>query len=90
MEPVAKPAADGREISPPTSIGKIFADFYCQDARLVIELDGGVHSEADQIEYDIVRQAAIESNGITVLRISNQEVEHDLEGVLEKIVQELI
>jgi very-short-patch-repair endonuclease len=66
-------------------IGRYIADFYCQEARLVVELDGGVHSTECQQEYDDARQSAIEATGITVLRINNQEVEDDLEKVLEKI-----
>lgn len=70
-------------------LGRYIADFYCEEANLVIELDGGIHSQADQKEYDDVRQLAIESNGITVLWFKNQEVERDLEGLLAKIARGL-
>ena len=56
---------------------------------MVIELDGGVHSRADQKEYDDVRRSVIKANGITLLRIRNQDLEDDLEGVLETIAREL-
>ena len=70
-------------------IGRYIADFYCEESHLVIELDGGVHSQPDQKEYDDTRQLAIEASGFIVLRIENQELEDDLEGVLEKIANQL-
>ena len=70
-------------------LGRYIADFYCQEARLVVELDGGVHSRADEKEYDTARQMAIEAIGITVLRFNNNDIEYDLEGVLEKIAEVL-
>ena len=80
---------DGVKFRRQHPIGRYIADFYCEEAHLAIELDGGVHLRADQKEYDDARQSAIEGNGITVLRIKNHEVEHDLEGVLEKIAKVL-
>ena len=70
-------------------LGRYIADFYCDEARLVIELDGGVHSQLGNKEYDAVRQLTIESNGITVVRFKNEEVEDDLESVLGKISEVL-
>ena len=70
-------------------LGRYIADFYCQEARLVIELDGGVHSQHEQKQFDDVRQSSIEASGITVLRINHQVAEHDLERVLEKISAQL-
>lgn len=51
----------------------------------MIELDGDVHSNVDRKEYDNVRQSIIEANGITLLRIRNQDIERDLEGVIQKV-----
>ncbi|MCH7606003.1 MAG: DUF559 domain-containing protein, partial [Chloroflexi bacterium] len=51
-------------------LGRYIADFYCQEARLVIELDGGVHSQHEQKQFDDARQSSIEASGITVLRIN--------------------
>ncbi|PKB63499.1 MAG: hypothetical protein BZY80_06965 [SAR202 cluster bacterium Io17-Chloro-G2] len=66
-------------------IGRYIADSYCEEAHLVIELDGDVHSNVDRKEYDNVRQSIIEANGITLLRIRNQDIERDLEGVIQKV-----
>ena len=67
-------------------IGRYIADFYCPEARLVIELDGGIHQFKDQKEYDRVRQEMIEMRGIRVVRIKNDEVEQDKESVISKVL----
>jgi len=51
------------------------ADFYCAVAKLVIELDGESH--VGQEENDAIRQAAMESNGLKVLRFWNSAVNDD-------------
>ncbi|WP_333609460.1 endonuclease domain-containing protein [Arsukibacterium sp.] len=61
------------------------ADFYCAKAKLVIELDGAVHQGHDAEEYDVIRDNVMASLGLTVLRFSNQQIEHDLAGVLAEI-----
>ena len=60
-------------------------DFYCADARLVIELDGGGHAEAKQRDYDQRRSEVLERHGLRVLRLWNPEVVGSLEAVLEVI-----
>ncbi|MDO9580622.1 MAG: endonuclease domain-containing protein [Bacteroidales bacterium] len=59
------------------------ADFYCHIAKLVIEIDGDIHLE--QIEYDDGREAEIEKYNIKIIRFTNDEVNNDIEGVLQKI-----
>jgi very-short-patch-repair endonuclease len=66
-------------------IGRYIADLYCPEARLAIELNGSVHSQKDQKEYDRIRTETIESLNIRVLRIKNEEVIRDVEKVLGKI-----
>ncbi len=65
------------------------ADFYCHEARLVIELDGGQHSETEQHEYDEARTECMMSAGIQELRFWNNEVLQNRDGVLEMIRQTL-
>lgn len=62
-------------------------DFYCQEARLAIELDGGGHYEPDQARYDEMRTKDLETEGIRVLRFRNDEVKDRLEDVLFEIWQ---
>ena len=61
------------------------ADFYCHKAKLVIEVDGGIHNQQQQKERDIARQNIISSWGIKVIRFTNDEVMNEIENVLEKI-----
>ena len=49
-------------------LGKYIVDFYCAQAKLVIELDGSQHYEDANIEKDAERTAFLEGYGLTVLR----------------------
>ncbi len=68
-------------------LGPYILDFVCLEAGLVIEIDGGQHS--DQQAYDLARTALIESQGLTVIRFWNHEVMNETPAVLEKIWQTL-
>ena len=67
------------------TIGHYIADFYVSTAKLVIEVDGHLHSEPKQIEHDQHRTAFFEANGLRVIRFSNDDVIQRLEGVLLEI-----
>lgn len=58
------------------------ADFYCAEKKLVLEIDGLIHET--QQEEDQHREEILESLGLNILRIKNEEVE-DIPKVLEKI-----
>ena len=66
-------------------IGKFIVDFYCASAKLVIELDGSQHYEAQGISYDTERSAYLEDLGLKVLRFSNRDVDRNFRGVCEQI-----
>jgi very-short-patch-repair endonuclease len=66
-------------------IDKYIVDFYCHQADLVVEVDGGVHQE--QEEYDRRRDETLIGRGLTVLRDTNQEVNQNLSGVLALILE---
>lgn len=57
-------------------------DFFCQDAAMVIELDGGQHADS---ERDRRRDAWLAEQGLRVLRFWNHEVLQDTESVLMAI-----
>ena len=59
--------------------GPYFLDFLCRDAALVVEVDGGQHSE--QVDYDERRTAFIQRSGLKVLRFWNHEVLANRDGV---------
>lgn len=63
------------------------ADFYCHEARLVVEVDGGIHNK--QREYDDGRSAEMERYFIKVIRFSNSEVENDIDDVVKRIESEV-
>ena len=66
-------------------LGKYIADFYSAEAKLVIELDGSQHYENRNIQKDTDRTAFLESYGLTVIRIPNNEVKRSFRGVCEYI-----
>lgn len=68
-------------------IGKFIVDFYCHEANLAIELDGGGHTETAQAKYDKERTESLEAEGITVLRFWNTDVFKNLKGVIEAIAE---
>ena len=60
-------------------------DFYCFQARLVVELDGSQHYEPEEAAYDQRRTEYLESLGLSVLRVSNLDVARNFRGVCEQI-----
>jgi len=66
-------------------LGKYVADFYSAQAKLVIELDGSQHYEDANMEQDAERTDFLEGYGLTVIRISNNEVSRNFAGVCEYI-----
>jgi very-short-patch-repair endonuclease len=63
------------------------ADFYCHEARLVIEIDGDIHIQ--QREYDDGRSAEMEKYSIKVIRFTNSEIENNIEEVIKNIENEI-
>ena len=66
-------------------IGSYIVDFYCADARLIIELDGSQHYEDLNRKNDAVRTEYLEQQGFSVIRIPNNEVMNNFSGVCEYI-----
>lgn len=67
-------------------IANYIADFYCDEAKLVVEIDGSQHDEPDAIKYDEKRTNALEALGIHVLRFSSYEALKDSEAVVATIL----
>lgn len=73
-------------------VSNFIADFYCHQKKLIIELDGSIHFEKEQREYDEGRTDELASLGIRVIRFSNQRIINDLQKVIahiEKITSEI-
>ena len=66
-------------------IGNYIVDFYCHQARLVVEIDGGQHSRPLEAEKDIVRTQYLEAQGLRVLRFTNLEVKQQFYAVCSEI-----
>ena len=66
-------------------VGRFIVDFYCPSCKLVIEVDGGIHTQ--QQDYDQDRTEKLQRFSYYVLRFINDEVMNDLETILSRIVQ---
>jgi very-short-patch-repair endonuclease len=66
-------------------IGKYIVDFYCAKAKLVIELDGSQHFEKDGIRHDAERTRYLKQYGLQIIRIPNNEVNSNFDGVCKYI-----
>ena len=68
-------------------IGTFIADFYCHQARLVVEVDGGIHSTTKQADRDQNRDVYLRENRLRVLRFTNEQILQDPESVLRSIAR---
>ena len=68
-------------------VGHYVADFACHSARLVIEVDGGIHSRTDVAVRDLDRDAWFSTQGYRVLRIPNRRVIEKPEAVVAEIAE---
>ena len=66
-------------------LGKYIVDFYCAEAKIVIELDGSQHYEDVGLQKDEERTAYLSKYGLQVLRFSNLEIQQNFYGVCEYI-----
>ena len=66
-------------------IDNYIVDFYCHSVRLIIELDGLQHYEEKGLLKDKIRTERIEQRNLTVIRIPNNEVNRNIEGVCQYI-----
>ena len=68
------------------AIGEYIVDFVCYENKLIIELDGSGHLAEKQISHDVKRDKFLTDNGFRVLRIFNNDVFNNIEGVIEYIL----
>ncbi|MFZ5469067.1 MAG: endonuclease domain-containing protein [Myxococcota bacterium] len=79
----------GKKFRRQYQVGRYLLDFYCHEAQLVVELDGGGHAMPEQQVEDGERDAFLRSQGLRVLRLWNHQVLQETEAVLTKIWDEL-
>ena len=75
----------GNKFRRQVTIGPFIVDFACIDACLIVEIDGGQHSE----ERDAARTAFLQSKGYRVIRFWNNEVLENIDGVLQSILMKI-
>ena len=66
-------------------IGNYIVDFFCHQAKLVVELDGSQHCTPEEAKYDEKRTEYLKSQGLQVLRFSNLDVMRRFRDVCESI-----
>ena len=66
-------------------IDNYIVDFYCHEARIIIELDGSQHYQTKEMMKDKPRTEKIENRDLTVIRIPNNEIHNNFKGVCEYI-----
>ncbi len=66
-------------------IGKYIVDFVCFEKRIIIELDGGQHNNEQNIKKDKARDLFFECNNYNVIRLWNNEITQNIDGVIQKI-----
>ncbi len=66
-------------------IGRYIVDFVCLERRLIVEVDGGHHTEDEQIACDALRDQWLAAEGYRVMRVPNAEVFSNIAGVVDTI-----
>jgi very-short-patch-repair endonuclease len=77
---------DGLKFVRQEPVRPYYADFVCRERRLIVEVDGGQHS---QRPADAVRESELASLGYRVIRFWNNEVTDNIDGVLQRLLSEL-
>ena len=70
-------------------IDRYIVDFYCHDSGLVIEVDGKIHEQNDNLDYDKNRTEDLIALGLTVIRFTNEQVLQNIDLVLSEIKRHL-
>jgi very-short-patch-repair endonuclease len=77
----------GYKFTKQKQIFSYIVDFYCSKLTLVLEIDGESHS--NQIEYDKQRDSFLKNCGLRVVRIGNDDVLNNLEGIYTMLLCEV-
>jgi very-short-patch-repair endonuclease len=79
-----KSALNGLHFRRQQVIDGFVVDFYCDRAKLAVEVDGGIHRGSR--DYDAERDRILTGRGVRMLRLGDEEVDGDLGAVLKKII----
>jgi len=75
----------GKKFNRQHIIGPFIVDFVCLEIKLIIEVDGGYHSEPKQAFSDEERTAELNKLGFWVIRFDNEEIIHNIDQVIQNI-----
>jgi very-short-patch-repair endonuclease len=67
-------------------IGPYFADFLCRECKVVVQVDGGTHSDQSELARDEARVAELHRLGFHVFRVRNVDVYENIDQVLDALL----
>ncbi|MBN4070857.1 DUF559 domain-containing protein [Olleya sp. AH-315-F22] len=79
---------EGRKFRRQHSIENFIVDFFCPSEKLIIEIDGIVHDNFINNEYDFKRTERLNELGYKVIRFTNDEIKNNIDLVLQAIKEE--
>ena len=71
------------------ALDNYIVDFYCDKAKMVIEIDGSQHYEKEAMEYDQKRTEYLESLNICVIRFTNTDISRQFRYVCDAVDKEI-
>ena len=89
MAAPARAEAPGHHFRRQAPIEGYIVDFACFRARLVIELDGSQHAADEHARRNADRDAKLAAAGFRVLRVWNNEIDGNMDGVMHAILAAL-
>lgn len=81
---------DGYKFRRQQPILDYIVDFYCDELKLIIEVDGEIHSQNEKPKYDFRRDNILKINGYHIIRLSNLEIETEINSTTNKIISFII
>ncbi len=82
-------AVEGARFRRQHPIGPYIADFACATCKLVVEVDGATHSTPEELAYDSRRTKYLNSEGWSVIRVTNSDIYENIDGVWRTIAAQL-
>jgi very-short-patch-repair endonuclease len=76
---------DGHKFRRQQPVFEYVVDFYCAELKLIIEVDGDIHSLKEIKDSDFKRDITLKINGYKIIRLSNFEIETNLDATINKI-----
>ena len=71
------------------AIDNFVADFYCHEAKLIIEIDGSQHYTSEGKHHDSFRTEILEGYDLKVIRFTNQQINKNFDGVIVDLMRKI-